>query len=268
MIKLVASDIDGTLKPEYQKPISDNIYRLLSELADQGVRFCAASGRQIPSLKGMFYDRLGPVDLICENGALVYADGKLIHKSLIPDEIAREIISVCEERQKGYVLISGVETSYVSPYRKDFADFMKNVIGNQVTVLNHVYEKREDYFKISIYDPDRFEESHLEDFWKRRFGGVVSVAPGGFGWVDMMPFGTNKGTAIRHLMDYRGIKASETMAFGDNFNDLEMLLSVGQSYAMASAPWEIRKQTTGTCTDVGEILEELLNKRKECGHHE
>ena len=49
MIKLIASDIDGTLVPEGSHEISPEYFKVIEDLREIGIRFCACSGRQYPS---------------------------------------------------------------------------------------------------------------------------------------------------------------------------------------------------------------------------
>ena len=50
----------------------------------------------------------------------------------------------------------------------------------------------------------------------------------------------SKATGIAVLLDHYGIDRSEALAFGDNYNDIEMLRYVGHSVAMGNAPDEIK----------------------------
>lgn len=50
-----------------------------------------------------------------------------------------------------------------------------------------------------------------------------------------------KGSAVRFLEDYFGVQTNEVIAFGDNFNDLDMLEHAGLGVAMGNAPNEIKQ---------------------------
>ena len=54
MIKLVASDVDGTLVPDGTFEINPEIYDVIKKLKEKGITFVAASGRQYASLKKLF----------------------------------------------------------------------------------------------------------------------------------------------------------------------------------------------------------------------
>lgn len=58
MIKLVASDIDGTLLVAGKKELSPEIYDIILELKRENITFVAASGRQLESLRKLF----GPIE--------------------------------------------------------------------------------------------------------------------------------------------------------------------------------------------------------------
>ncbi|MBQ3568469.1 MAG: HAD hydrolase family protein, partial [Anaerotignum sp.] len=55
MIKLIVSDMDGTLVND-EKKIDENIYEILPVLKEMGTRFVVASGRQYPSLMADFQE--------------------------------------------------------------------------------------------------------------------------------------------------------------------------------------------------------------------
>ena len=74
----------------------------------------------------------------------------------------------------------------------------------------------------------------------------------------------DKGSSLRILQNILGIKPEETMAFGDNINDLGLLAASGESYAIGSARDEVKaaaKHVAPTLKENGEteVLLELLN---------
>ena len=84
-------------------------------------------------------------------------------------------------------------------------------------------------------------------------------------WVDCIPLGANKGTAISFLQDYFGILPEETCTFGDNLNDIEMLKNAGLSYAVSNAREEVIAAAKDTCppyweNGVLQILKGFLSK--------
>lgn len=71
------------------------------------------------------------------------------------------------------------------------------------------------------------------------FCAPQQVVDSGQHWVDVMGVGVHKGLAVRELQRVLGITPAQTMAFGDDLNDLEMLGVAEHSYAMANAHPEV-----------------------------
>ena len=61
-------------------------------------------------------------------------------------------------------------------------------------------------------------------------------------YLEILNEGVNKGGAVRELLKQYGISADEAMAFGDQWNDLEMLKSVKYGYLMGNATDELKKE--------------------------
>ena len=77
MIKLVASDLDGTLLLNGAQQLPEEIFPLIRELKKLGILFVAASGRQYPNMRRLFDSVADEMAFICENGALAVLS--LIH---------------------------------------------------------------------------------------------------------------------------------------------------------------------------------------------
>ena len=77
MIRLIASDIDGTLLLNGATEIPQEIFYQIDRLERKGILFCPASGRQYSSLRKLFAPVADRVPFLCENGAVVYGPGKI-----------------------------------------------------------------------------------------------------------------------------------------------------------------------------------------------
>jgi len=86
MIKLIATDMDGTLLKD-NKEIDKEIYKLLPKMKKEGIHFVAASGRQRPSLEKSFEGYLKDVTILAENGAYVVHNGEEIYASVMTREL-------------------------------------------------------------------------------------------------------------------------------------------------------------------------------------
>ena len=97
----------------------------------------------------------------------------------------------------------------------------------------------EDILKIAVCDLSGINNSkeHFFSRWK----GQASIAVSGELYLDFMESSVSKGKAMRQLQEYFGLSRDECMAFGDNYNDIDMLNSVTYSYVMETAADDIKK---------------------------
>lgn len=256
MIRLVACDIDGTLLLDGETKISSRVFAQIRRLADKGVRFCPASGRQYSSLRRLFRPVADQLYYICENGAVVFGPGnpgtilaKKVMERTLAEELCRDILAInqCE------VLISGVNTSYLCPKQPDIVEHMRYFVGNHVVLKEKPEDVPEDMVKVSAYCRQGAVqvEPWLAPKWKKHFQTAVA----GEKWLDFTL--ADKGTGIRALCRTLDISTEEVMAIGDNYNDLPMLELVGRPYMMERASSELKDQFSNRCVRVEELLETL-----------
>ena len=75
MIKLIASDIDGTLLIEGTDKINPEIFEVIKKLKEKGIIFAAASGRQYGSIRKLFAPVKDDIIFITDNGSSVFCRG-------------------------------------------------------------------------------------------------------------------------------------------------------------------------------------------------
>lgn len=256
MIKLIASDLDGTLLLNGSQKLARETCGLIEKLMDRGIIFVPASGRQYANMQRMFApvaDRLG---FICENGCLSFFQGKMLHKDVMDRETGQELLHAIWEKEGAEILLSGVNTSYLMPKEESYLHRMRDIVKNNVTVVDDIFAVEEEYFKISVYEKAGVDASC--SYWENRFGSRVQAVVSGLEWLDFTPKGVHKGRALRVLQEYLGIAPEECMAFGDNYNDKELLESVGYPVAMENAKPEIYAMCQNHTERVERTLRELL----------
>lgn len=99
MIKMVCSDLDGTLLQYGKKLIEGEIFDEIRALHDRGILFCPASGRQYTSLRKLFAPVADDCIYLCENGAVVYRGGKVIAKTPMPRAGRRNRLGFLEQHR-------------------------------------------------------------------------------------------------------------------------------------------------------------------------
>lgn len=259
MIKLINCDIDGTLIKNYGNEVDSKVIELIKKFKDKGVYFFATSGRQLPSLKYIFSEVQEDIGYIAENGALIVHENEVIFKSKM-DRLA--VKTICDKiiADEGLELfICGETATYIIPKNEEFSRAVMSKADNKMCIVSSVSEVEEDILKVSFCMRDGLTEKFISEFTKE-FDDTFKHAVSGHMWYDFMNSNVHKGTAIKQIQEILNVKPEETVAFGDNFNDLEMLQDAGFSYAMADAHDDVKKVAKYTCEDVAEELEALYNR--------
>ena len=110
-----------------------------------------------------------------------------------------------------------------------------NVVQRTDDLLQHCARTN----KISAYRSYGIEELCAQI--KDRFADRLNIAIAGAIWVDTMSIDADKGNAIAEIQKMMKITKEETMAFGDNCNDMGMLRQAGESYAVANAHPQLKE---------------------------
>lgn len=203
MIKLVASDLDGTLLQNGAQELTPRALDLVRRLTEKGIVFVASSGRQYDNEVNLFNPVKDQISYIAENGSICIHKGNVISRTVIAPELIRRTID--EVKKDGPHIID--------------------------KYLHHL---------------------------KAKFSSEIKVVTSGNIWIDFIAPGTNKGTALLKLLDVLQIRPEECMAFGDQYNDVEMLQTVGTSYAMSNSAPGISYYSTYVTDSVEDVLEDLL----------
>ena len=258
MIKLIASDVDGTLIQDGSQKLQERLFPLIRKLTDMGILFVAASGRQYPNLYRLFGPVQDDIAYICENGCLVRKNKETLYKAEMDEALALEIIHKIVEKDTAEVLVSGEDTSYIRPKTDAFRHLLEEVVVNNVTVVDDIFTLRETPFKISVYEETGIDAT--QEYWREAFRGRATAVTSGFEWLDFTPVGANKGKALDELLKRLHISPDECMAFGDEYNDIEMLQNVGYSYAMRTAKPGVQAAARFLTDMVETVLEQLIEQ--------
>lgn len=257
MIKLVASDIDGTILLNGKREISVRLVEQIKQLKRMGILFVASSGRQIPNLKRLFAPVADDIAYIAENGALIEYNGDIIFKKSIDRKIGLDILEDIRVREGCEILLSGENTSYLEPKTASYEQHMINFVKNNVKVVDDITKVKEEFLKISVYEKDSID--NCSQYFKQKWSDKVTVVTSGYKWLDMVNKEVNKGVAMDILKKHCHLDKSECMAFGDNYNDYEMLASVKYSYAMESAMPGVADNCYGTTDTVENCLSKVFS---------
>lgn len=234
MIKLVASDLDGTLLlPGGVMP--EEIFGIIEELYKKGIIFVPASGRQLPNLKELFKPVLDKIAIIAENGGLAYWNGEVVYLNPTSSEQVKRALRIIEKVEGLHPLLSCADCAY---YSDGFAPFIDKVHASYSATerVENLYDAADGkiVLKISVWDESVPCAEHGGKILPPLIWGARTMVSGR-DWLDVSCPSANKGEALKALCGVLNIKKRQTMGFGDHMNDLEMLEACGKAYVTANA---------------------------------
>ena len=254
-IRLVASDLDGTLLQNGNAEPSAEAFELIEELVRRGVIFLPASGRQYASLRKLFAPVADELSYLCENGSLVMFQDMPVVRRGFSHALGMQIAKSVSREREAELIVSGERHAYVLKGSEEFARHLREDIGNDVVLVDRLSDIDEPIIKVA-FKTSRVMQRALRDHFDDEFGLWVNVMTSGTEWTDIVPKGVDKGAALLDFGRLMGIAPQQMAAFGDNENDFAMLNLVGHPYLMESCNPSMRGAVRGAAY-VGTVEEEL-----------
>lgn len=238
MIKLIATDMDGTLLDE-KGHLPAGFTDILDRLRAKNIKLVVASGRPYYTLQTNF----GPVgrylSYICENGALVVDNNEIIYKNLIDKNAVQNIVIEAKKVKSNAIVLCSTNCAYAENYSEEqLAEI--NKYYTTLNIVDDLSKVDDDIIKIAICNLEG-SNNILDDNLKVIFKDAFNVISSASIWIDIMNKGINKGIALKNLMDTDNISKEETMVLGDYYNDIEMLEQAEYSFVMENAPEDMKQ---------------------------
>ncbi len=243
-IRLIATDMDGTLLGEQKGVIPPANAEALRRAAGLGVHLALVSGR-LPDDMGFYALDAGlPAHILALNGSVTVREplGEVTKAAWIPEAAAREIRRIIAELGLRFTVSSVHETAFSEPP----AD-METARRSQGTFLDRPGGRCRLWTDGTMADPllaraSKFSvitpEAEKLLLLRERIEARVSEAEVTSSWydnVEILPRGVNKGSALTELAASLGIPMSQVMAIGDQTNDIPMIRAAGFGVAMGNA---------------------------------
>ena len=220
MIRLLISDVDGTLLKAGERAISENIKKKLRAFITSGGTVAIASGRTYASLRLLLGDMADSVYLIPCDGALCIKGERVLYHRPIPSETVRKAFSVAKEN--GLSLHLAAATHGYACGDSDFLSKLTEEHTDEVSTVSTPAEVREQIYKIAFYGKSPcFTTVPAE----------LRLSYKGNGWKEYVYRYADKGTALSDLQSRLYMAKFDTAAIGDGLNDVTMLK--GAKYAFA-----------------------------------
>lgn len=239
MIKLIASDIDGTLIPEGTHRLNPEMYEVIRELKKKGIVFAAASGRHLSSMSRLFEPVKDDIIFITENGSYVNCRGYTMLENVIDWAYVQEWLGQVRQIPGASVTLDTKECFYTESQDEEFLRLVREGYRSPIEVLEDALATKRKINKMAIYRKVGIEE--VAELMIPRWEDRLYCVKAGDIWLDFMNKNASKGNAIRSIQKTLGILPEETMVFGDNHNDLAMMECAEESYAVGNAAEAVKK---------------------------
>ena len=223
MIKLIALDLDRTLL-HTDKKLSDYSIEILEKCRERGIRVIFATARPVRAVES--YRRLfNPDAAVYHNGAVIHINGRII-KNSIDMELTRNILADIERILPGAKL--SVEIDDILYANFDASVYWSGEATRQ-TDFSDLPETGADKIIVGVSSMDQINavSSVLPDCV------YIEMADNKVGLIVSRNVSKLKG--IEYIAQEFGVSLAETAAFGDDFNDIEMLKECGAGVAVANA---------------------------------
>jgi hypothetical protein len=239
MIKLIASDIDGTLVPDGSHEMNPELYDVIIKLREKGIQFAAASGRHWASIESIFKPIQEKIFYISDNGAYIGCHGRNLFLNTIERQTVMEMIATVRKIDGLELMVSGPDVVYLETRDQEFIDRMVHGYKFQVKQVEDICQVDSAFIKISVYRKSDVE-NHTRSL-RKKYEDRLKITIAGTMWMDCMKPGISKGQALKLLQDSLEIRPEETMVFGDQLNDIEMLQQAYYSFAVGNARTEVKE---------------------------
>lgn len=260
--KLIAVDLDDTLLND-RLEVTPRTRLALGQAHGAGVVITLATGRMYRSALPFTLDLGIEVPIITYQGALVKnaCSGEVLLERLVPLDRAREVLA--EGYEAGvHINLYLDDTLFVDSITPEGAGYAElagvemHPVGNLLAFLD-----REPAKILFIAEPDLLDG--LRDRLRAKFADSLYITKSKPRYLEFMHPGATKGRALEALAEKLGCAASEVMAIGDSYNDLDMFRYAGMAVAMGNAPGEVKERAgyvtdTNNCDGVAKALEELV----------
>ncbi|MFI8421948.1 HAD family hydrolase [Streptomyces sp. NPDC085479] len=237
--RLVATDLDGTLL-RADESVSDRTREALAAVTAAGAAHIVVTGRAVPWTRHIL-DDLGYEGIaVCGQGAQVYHAGE-----------HRLLTSLTLDRQLAGLALSKIEAE-VGPLALAAS---RDGLDGEVLVGPGYRAQEGPLAYVSYEDPAEVWAAPLTKLYlqhpamtddeltavaRATVGGLVDVVMAGPGIVEILPLGLSKATGLSLAARRLGVKAADTIAFGDMPNDIPMFGWAAHGVAMGNAHTELR----------------------------
>jgi Cof subfamily protein (haloacid dehalogenase superfamily) len=236
LIKMIVTDLDNTLLRR-DKTISGYTVDVLRRVRERGTLLAFATARSLDGSRE-YRDLLNPDGDVVTGGCLVFVGGQLLRRCYMPmPQGAALLRELCENPFTESVSARSLDAAYSNIPRegRTFVDFKSEIPDKLLHCSCH------------IDDP-----AFMERLAARYPEFLILKDSTDSSFYDVNPKDATKLSGVKALAEHFGILLSEVAAFGDDYNDVEMLRGCGLGIAMRNAIEECKAAADEACGDCDE----------------
>ncbi|MBQ7084256.1 MAG: Cof-type HAD-IIB family hydrolase [Anaerotignum sp.] len=274
-IKLVASDLDGTLLNK-NKEITPRLFDALKKLDELGIYFVPSTGRPFGTVPKAIKELPFLKYVITSNGAAIYdaAEQKNIIENFLTPEAVDAVIKFAKELPVITEYFIEGKAYIAKDIYDDLAPF--NLTESHVTYIKNSRTPVEDFWNEMKRNNTVLENINLvfadmelrKETWDRlKALGLASVTAATTKNIEITSLFATKAKALEKLCEVLGFTRENVLAMGDGDNDMPMIEFAGIGVAMANGENHIKEAAdiiADDCDDFGaaKILEQIIESKK------
>jgi Cof subfamily protein (haloacid dehalogenase superfamily) len=260
--RLVVVDLDGTARSR-QLGVTFGVRGAVAAAQARGVRVCVATGRMWRSAEPWVRTLGADSPVILYNGGQVldFSTGRSLYERRLPRLAARGALTLVRRVPEVQPLLYAGDRVYAEqqhPLTDAYA--VDDGLSYEIVPSLDILLDGDPHKLLIIGAHERIEALQGT---VRQAGLPVHAVQSEPVYLEILPSGVSKGAALRAMVEALGIAIEETIAIGDNWNDLEMIEAAGLGVAMGHAPEGVRTKADyvcGTAEDEGvrEVIERFV----------
>lgn len=265
--KLIAIDVDGTLMNE-DSLISTQSRTAITKALTTGINIVLCSGRSYASLIHIATD-LGIYGkdsfVIAFNGCAIYSlyENKVLHQQLLSTHLAVDALTIQENSNIDalpvvYKNAESVIMKQMSEYMQKYWETSKVAPTFNPNIIQAT--KALPHTNKIIFIADNQELIKLQNLLQQNISNATTIFTADF-MLEVIPKNASKAAGLKWLCNNLNIDIANTIAIGDNFNDISMIQAAGLGVAVQNAVTPAKQAasyiTKKTCTQgaVAEVIE-------------
>lgn len=241
--KIVFSDIDGTLL-NAERVLSNftisEFERIKTEVPI--ILISARMPKAISHLQQMA--SISHFPKIAYNGGLIIVENEIVFSAEISNQVLQNLISYNNDKKIHFSLYNNddwyvPQMDYWAKREQNNTKVVPTVLSNES--VHTLWDKKNKGAHKIMCMGNVVDIDNLSEFLLEKYGAQLHVYRSKSTYIEISPKVISKKTAISYVLEklYPTLKASDAVAFGDNYNDIEMIQHVGWGVAVANARAEV-----------------------------